>query len=330
MQTRRGFVVGGTGAALGAVLASCDTSDSSTAAADSRKADAKSVPDTGTHVVTLGTAGGPRVHGRSAPAQAVVVNGAWHLVDCGAGTLRQLEEFGVTPDKVQHVWFTHLHSDHMADYASLVVLGWLSSRSTPLTVHGPGATRQMHDGALGFYGYDIKIRVEDEGRPDPSTTVTLADPVTPDTRQSIGGGVTVTAARVQHPPTEAYGFRFDTPHGSVTFSGDTRRSKNLIKLAGETDVLVHEVMHVPAIGTILEQVPDAASLKKHLLASHTTTDEVGQIAARAGAGSLVMTHLVPADEKSVNPGEWVKRPKKDFGGHVTLAKDLDVTTVGKK
>ncbi|MBR7560488.1 MBL fold metallo-hydrolase, partial [Mycobacterium tuberculosis] len=57
--------------------------------------------------------------------------------------------------------------------------------------------------------------------------------------------VKVTAVLVPHGPVfPAFAFRFDTDHGSITLSGDTRESDNLVNLAQGTDVLIHEAINV--------------------------------------------------------------------------------------
>jgi ribonuclease BN (tRNA processing enzyme) len=82
-----------------------------------------------------------------------------------------------------------------------------------------------------------------------------------------------------------YAFRFDTHDGSVVFSGDTNPSKNLIRLARNADVLVHEVIDVAWIEALFPPATTARedALKAHLLNSHNTIDDVGAIAEEATA-----------------------------------------------
>ena len=66
---------------------------------------------------------------------------------------------------------------------------------------------------------------------------------------------------------------------------------------------------------------NGATLKKHLLESHTTTEDVGRIAAAAGVKVLVLSHLVPGDA-DVTDDNWTEDVKKNFSGRIIVAKDL--------
>ena len=58
-------------------------------------------------------------------------------------------------------------------------------------------------------------------------------------------------------------------------------------------MLVHEVMHLPSLDSLVASLPNAKTLREHLIASHTTTEQVGGIAAAAGVKTLVLSHFVP-------------------------------------
>lgn len=93
------------------------------------------------------------------------------------------------------------------------------------------------------------------------------------------GDVEVTATLVYHELTApSFAFRFDTPDGSVTVSGDTTVSQNLIALAQGTDYLVHEVVDPAWVESVAATLPPqmAAPLIQHLIESHTTIEQVGR------------------------------------------------------
>ena len=74
-----------------------------------------------TRLVLLGTAGGPRPRTtRSAPAQAIVVDDTVYVVDCGNGVARQLVLANLPLRAVRHIFITHHHSDHNADYGFII------------------------------------------------------------------------------------------------------------------------------------------------------------------------------------------------------------------
>jgi ribonuclease BN (tRNA processing enzyme) len=96
------------------------------------------------HVVTLGTAGGPRFWKgatRTGIATAVVVDDGFYLVDCGHGVGRQLERAGLDLADLKGVFITHLHSDHTVDLNTLGLFGMFELQhrlGNPVPIFGPG------------------------------------------------------------------------------------------------------------------------------------------------------------------------------------------------
>jgi ribonuclease BN (tRNA processing enzyme) len=275
-----------------------------------------------TRVIVLASGGGPRPRkDRGATAHAVVVDGVLYVVDCGNGVARQLAQAGVPLPSLRPVFVTHHHSDHNADYGNLVWLAWASGLATRVDTWGPPPLEKMTRLFFEMNAYDIDTRIVDEGRPELVPLVhvhelTQAGPVMQDER------VTVTAAVVDHPPVvPAFAFRFDGPERSVVFSGDTTRSEQLIALAAGADVLVHETLWVPAVDRLVARNPHAATLKKHILDSHTAVEDVGRVAAAAGVKTLVLSHLVPADDPTLTDDMWIGAARPHFKGDIVVARD---------
>jgi ribonuclease BN (tRNA processing enzyme) len=142
------------------------------------------------------------------------------------------------------------------------------------------------------------------------------------------GDVRITATLVDHHPTApAFAYRFDTPDGSVVISGDTNVSANLIDLAKDCDVLVHEVIDPAYVERVAANLPEEARvpLKKHLLESHTTIEQVGRdVAEKSGAKTLVLSHLVPGN----NPVEAWQHAQEGYSGKLIVGTDLRQVPVG--
>jgi ribonuclease BN (tRNA processing enzyme) len=137
------------------------------------------------------------------------------------------------------------------------------------------------------------------------------------------GVIKVTSALNSHPPvTPSFAFRVDTADRSIVFSGDTGRSDAVIALARDADVLVHEVMYVPRIDTLLAVDPNATRLKEHLLASHTSTEDVGRVAAAARVKTVVLSHFVPGADPVITDEMWAEGVRRHFRGRVVVGKDL--------
>ena len=278
---------------------------------------------TKTRLILLGTGGGPRPRKAvSATAQVIVVGDAAYVVDCGDGVARQLVSAGVPPTSLRHIFITHQHSDHNADYGNLLLLSWAAGLQSRVDAWGPPPLTQMTKLVFELNAFDINTRIADEGRKP------LAPLVHPH-ELSAGGlvmednQVKVTAALVDHPPIEkAFAYRFDSADRSIVISGDTKVSKNLIALARGADVLVHEALWPPAVDRIVANVPNATTLKQHIIDSHTSVEDCGRVAAAAGVKTLVLSHLVPADDPSMTDRMWIDAARKHFKGAIVVGKDL--------
>lgn len=278
---------------------------------------------TRTRLILLGTGGGPRPRkASSASAQVILVNDTPYVIDCGDGVARQLVLAGLSLDRLRHVFLTHHHSDHNADYGNLIWLAWASGLRTRIDAWGPPPLEKMTRLFFQMNAYDIDTRIANEGR------VPLAPLV--HVHEVREGGlvmkddtVTVTATLVDHPPVvPAFGYRFDAPDRSIAFSGDTARSDSVVKLAQNADVLVHSALYVPAVDRLVARVPNATSLKQSIIAHQTSAEDAGRVAEAAGVKTLVLSHLVPADDPEVTEQMWIDAARAHFRGNVIVGRDL--------
>ena len=278
---------------------------------------------TGTRIVFLGTKGGPRVGiGASNPANLVVVNGTPFVIDCGMGVSRQLVNAGVPIPSVKYILISHHHSDHNLEYGNLVYNAWAAGLSTPIQSFGPKGLEAMTRSFWETNKFDVDTRIRDEGRPDPRPLL-IAKDIDADGVVVKTADVTVTAFRTPHPPiTDNFAYKFETPDGTIVFSSDTAYNPKLAEFARGADVLVHECLYVPAVDRLVIKTKNGATLKKHLLESHTTTEDVGRIAAAAGVKALVPSHFVPGDDPEVTDEDWTRDVKKNYSGRIVVAKDL--------
>jgi ribonuclease BN (tRNA processing enzyme) len=274
-------------------------------------------------VVLLGTRGGPRVNkGPANPANLVIAGGRSHVVDCGYGVTRQLVNAGVEAHDVRTILITHNHSDHMLELGPLIYSAWAGGLREPIDVWGPPPLGKAIAAFMDYMAFDITTRMEDEGRPDLRKFVRLHEFEPQGTVFEVPG-LEVSAIKVRHPPiANAYAYRFDTPGRSIVLSGDTTYSPELIAFARGADVLVHEVLHLQGLDRLLSRVPNATTLRKHLLASHTTTEQLGHVAAEAQVKKLVMSHFVPDDDPSITDAMWIEGVRKNFSGEIVLGRDL--------
>src|SRR6266508_3425636 len=244
------------------------------------------------------------------------------LVLLGTGVSQQLVRAGVPLNTLRHIFITHHHSDHDLDYGNLIYNAWASGLRAGVDAWGPPPIKAMTEAYWQLNRFDIETRIADEGRPDLRKLVTAHEFAEPGLVMQ-NSDVKVTAARVRHPPiVHAYAYRFDSADRSIVISGDTAYSPELIALARGADVLVHEAMHLGGLESLLKRVPNAATLREHLLASHTATEDIGKVAAEAGVKTLVLSHFVPQDDDSITDGMWMEGVRKHYGGTIVVGRDL--------
>ena len=211
-----------------------------------------------------------------------------------------------------------------------------------------GLTRKLFEA----FAYNINVRIADEARGDLTANVLVQeigvahDRYRPDIDLGVDAdgssvlsaapamepveiyplddnGVRVTAILVQHAPVfPAFAYRFDTPSGSVVFSGDTGPCDNVVRLATGADYLVHEVIDVGFIADRVSKMPNRDNIINHLTESHTSPEDAGRIAARAGVKTLVLSHLVPGDSE-IPEETWESRARTEYTGTVVCGVDLD-------
>lgn len=277
---------------------------------------------TGTHIVLLGTMAGPVLHpARMMASQALFVNGRGYLIDCGYGAIARMTEMGMRLPEISNVFITHHHSDHNADYPSLVNLSWILGIKGQMKVMGPPPMKRIHDASIAVQREDIDIRIKATGRQPIEKSFDVSEISAPGV-VFIDDRVKVTAARVDHEPFEvALAYRFDTADTSVVFSGDTSPVASTVALARGADTLVHEAMLVSGIDAMLAKRPYVPpNLKKFLLAGHTTAEDAGRIAAEAGVRRLVLTHLLPGDEPIADE-VWREHAARHFKGEIIVGRD---------
>ena len=303
-----------------------------------------------TELVLLGTAGAPApVAGRAGISSAVVVDGRVFVVDCGRGSPSAFAEAGLDFARLEAVFLTHLHADHVGDLPGMLLYpwGWRASRP-PVQVYGPPRPEALPDGdaifhrvttihpelpapgtadlvghILAGFAYHLNVMPLDARMPDAGMLVRGMDVAVP--AGSAGpvvafedAAVRVRAVAVDHGrAVPALAYRFDTADGSVVFSGDTTVSENLVRLARAADILVHQVVDLDYLRQHGAGEPEMA----RMAASLTDVTQVGGVAERAGVRELILTHYLPADPRAITEEEWVRRAGPGFTGRITAGRD---------
>lgn len=262
---------------------------------------------------------------RAGPATLVQAGGLNLLVDCGRGVSMRLVAAGIPgPPFLHRVLLTHLHSDHVTDFNDLVTMRWaMSPVPSPLPVAGPVGTGRFVERTLEMLTDDIGYRLahHDDLQWDPACDVDeLADGALVDDVLA-GAGVEVTAAPTDHRPVSpTVGYRISHDGRSVVCAGDTVPCESLDALVAGADVYVQTVIRDDQIREI--GIPRLLDVQDY----HSTVEQAATTAARAGVGTLVLTHMVPAPAPGAEQ-EWVDMAARHFDGRIVAAADLDVVEV---
>jgi ribonuclease BN (tRNA processing enzyme) len=272
-------------------------------------------------VVVLGTGNPNADPDRSGPAVAMVVGDAAYLVDCGPGVVRRAaaaERNGIKALNVENlkiVFITHLHSDHTLGYPDLTFSPWVLGRAEPLAAYGPRGLQSMTDHIEKAWEEDIHVRTTGLEQANTTGYKVVVHEIAPGIVYS-DKNVKVTAFLVKHGTwDQAFGYRFDTPDRSIVISGDTAPTESIVQACNGCDVLMHEVYNPNG-----EELRDP-HWKAYFKAFHTTPEELGEIATRAGPRLLLLYHQV---FHKLSEKHLVDQVRKHYLGKMISARDLGV------
>lgn len=303
-------------------------------------APARAEAATKTRLILLGTGGGPTpLPNRNQPANVLLVNDEPYVIDAGNGVARQLMLAGIGVHRVGKIFVTHHHDDHNADMGTLMGLAWSNGRVTPSDAYGPPGTEAMIEAYIDYFRPNAEVRLAfSGGKTDPATLfrghdVAASGPVYED------DNVKVTCVENIHYPNQghhgsehhiSFSYRFETPDSVIVFSGDTAASDELVTLAKDADVLVHEVINAERTAELFEKKfadqgrspEEAKRVIAAVISIHTPLEDVGKIAQKAGVKTVVLNHFVPGADPGDTDEGWAAGVRKHFSGEIIVGRDL--------
>lgn len=268
-------------------------------------------------VTLLGTGSPVPDADRAGPSTLVRAGDQTFLVDCGRGVLQRLAAAGSGANALTALLLTHLHSDHIADLGDVLITRWISTFTpdpVPLPIIGPPGTAQVVEAMLRAFGHDIRYRM--------SHHADLTAPPQVEVQEVTTGvvwgrdGVRMAVAPTDHRPVQpTIGFRIDHDGASVVLAGDTVPCDSLDWLAKGAGALVHTVIRKDLVELLPQQ------RIREICEYHSSPEEAGATAARAGVGILILTHYLPA----IQPGQeedWRAMAATSFDRQIEVGDDL--------
>ena len=231
------------------------------------------------------------------------------IFDTGNGSAQNLHNWNMPWNRLEGIFYTHLHSDHISDIADFHQGTWINGqRSSKQKVFGPEGVQLLTDGIELAYTKDYFFRNEHHGDiiaplnivGFDTHTVNLNNPVLIDNED-----LKITAYSVSHDPVDpALGYRIDYKGRSISISGDTIYDQNLVNNSKDADVLFHESMSLEILDLINANAKATGNMVAEIvtvdiLDYHTPILEVVRAAKDANVRHLVFYHHLPAPRNQI-------------------------------
>lgn len=249
-------------------------------------------------LVVAGSAASYAGAGQACSSYLIETTSTRILLDCGNGSLANLAKVA-DPLALDAVFITHRHPDHFLDlFALQAAVRYAPSGPAPvgpITLYAPPGLAESMECLLDPRGRDdfhasFAVRTIAEGTP-----VNVGD-------------VELTPVPVEHIP-DTFALRVASGGSLLCYTSDSRFGEPVLRAAEGADVLLCEA-------TLPQEYAGRAP--------HMTGEEAGEVGSRAGAGTLILTHLWPTADRD----ELLAGARRTFSGEVRLASELMTVEVG--
>ena len=281
-------------------------------------------------VTALGT-GMPNVITGNQKASAWYVelgNGDKFLFDVGSGSMENLAKLRPDWSKVDKVFASHLHSDHVGGFAELYIGGWMNGRYTPLHFYGPSGS-EPRLGTAAFVQNQIETWAWDiEGRRTGFPIAGGQAIAHEFDFRNVGpiyeeNGVVISSFPAIHILDGSVSFRLDWNGRSFVFGGDSYPNQWFVDNAKGAELVVHECFFTPElVGSVLDTPPAQAIFISAYI--HTPPDAFGKLMSEVQPRHAIGYHFWTWHDVY---DDMLAAVRETYDGPLTLATDMTVWNV---
>jgi ribonuclease Z len=211
------------------------------------------------------------------------------LVDCSGNPFARFDQAGLDPMQLTDMIITHFHPDHVMGVPLLLMDLWISGRKDPINLYGLEEVIDRIQSLMALFEWETWEAMF------PINFVRLSEEEGFDLLKTED--VSITGLPTCH-ILPSICLRFELHDGVICYSGDTAPCENVVRLAEEADILIHE-----ASGEYF---------------GHSSAKQAGEIASKAGVKSLFLIHYPPDSD----PEKLLEEAGQSYSGEVVIAEDL--------
>lgn len=267
-------------------------------------------------VITVGT-GAPHYDTQRASACTLVqFRDTAVIVDLGYRSVSRMMDAGINAFEIPNVMFTHcLHLDHTLDYGYFMCLG--NDSKQPLNLYGPPGTKRLHDSIYSLYAAQIGIKA-----PNMTPREINIEQIGDGMRFRIGQ-IEVQTQEVAH-IVQNLAYKFSAGGKTVVVPGDMSMDEGFISFAKDADLIVFDTNTAPS--AFMDEMAEKMRardvpydpMRKPGGDAHASLEEIGDMATRANAKAIVLTHFTRGPKIE----ETVKRIASIYPGEIIVGEDM--------
>lgn len=299
-------------------------------------------------LVVLGTSCSNPTVERNLTAIGLRFEGKWLLFDCPEGTQRQMMKAGVSYMRIDSIFLSHFHADHVLGLPGLIATMAMHGRDFPLNVFGPRGTKKEIEKVMGLAlmkrNFEIRVKEVSKGPVAQEAKYSVEAVPLKHTAKCLGyvfrekdkegtfqrekalklgipegplwsrlqKGEKVRVGKKEFRPEQVMDYGRGRKGKKISIVMDTLPSDSYFEAIRESDVLVHE----------------AAFLDKHVSRAketrHSTAKQAAWVASQTNAKKLVLVHISPRYKKN----SLVENEARQEFGNVVVPRDLEEIEVG--